>query len=118
MAYEMKDGEFNLFKNDKKTEQNHPDYTGKVMVNGTVLRMAAWIKQKDGGLAYFSGKVSEFQQREQQSAPVEDPLNPSTPGPIEQAMNEPITPGRSAKKIVQERNAAAEQPPVDDGLPF
>ncbi len=32
--YEMKDGSFSLFKNDKKLTEKHPDYKGSIKING------------------------------------------------------------------------------------
>lgn len=39
-----------LFKNDRKETDNHPDYTGKLNVEGADYWMSAWIKtsSKDG----------------------------------------------------------------------
>ena len=34
MAYEMKDGQFSLFKNTRKETEKHPDFTGSIMVDG------------------------------------------------------------------------------------
>ena len=59
MAYEMREGEFTLFKNnDKEPDSKQPDYTGKIMVGGEIKRLAAWVKEGKGG-KFFSGKVSE-----------------------------------------------------------
>lgn len=33
-----------LFKNSKKSEDNQPDYTGKVTINGEEFELAGWIK--------------------------------------------------------------------------
>ena len=50
MAYEEKDLSGVLFKNDKKTNDSQPDYTGSFTINGEKKRLAAWIKtsQKTG----------------------------------------------------------------------
>ena len=45
MAYEQKDNSGSLFKNDRKESENHPDYTGTVMVGGKLMWISAWIKQ-------------------------------------------------------------------------
>ena len=113
--FEMKEGTFNLFKNDKK-EGNQPDYTGKVVINGVEMRTAAWIKQKDGK-AYFTGKISEFQKRSEENTPVVDPLNP----PAADFLSAPDPEaGMSAKEKVISRNKQkeAESPTVADDLPF
>jgi hypothetical protein len=49
MAYEMKDGSANLFKNDRKESEKHPDYTGSIMINGREHYFSAWIKEGKKG---------------------------------------------------------------------
>lgn len=49
MAYEMKDGQGSLFRNSKKEKDNHPDYTGKLMLGGVEYRLAAWLKEGNTG---------------------------------------------------------------------
>lgn len=88
MAYQMKEGDFSLFKNTKKTEDTHPDYTGKCMVNGKEMRVAAWIKKGESGNAFFSGKISEFQMK---SDNVPDPINEGTAIPAgEKSISEKV----------------------------
>lgn len=45
MAYEMKDMTGSLFKNKRKESDNHPDYTGSVLINGVEMWISAWLKQ-------------------------------------------------------------------------
>jgi len=47
-----------IFKNDNKKAENHPDYRGKVNVNGKEMEMALWVKQGKNG-SYFSASFSE-----------------------------------------------------------
>lgn len=55
MAYEQRDNSGSLFKNDKKEADNHPDYRGPCMVNGTELEISAWLKtSKDGKTKFMS----------------------------------------------------------------
>ncbi len=61
MAYEERDMGGSLFKNEK-TKDNQPDYTGKCLINGETLRIAAWIKEGRSG-KFMSLK---FQPNEQQ----------------------------------------------------
>ncbi len=42
---EQHDGSGILFKNDRKSEEKHPDYTGTITVHGEQLQLSAWIKQ-------------------------------------------------------------------------
>jgi uncharacterized protein (DUF736 family) len=54
MAYETKPNRGSLFKNDRKTEDNHPDYTGKVLVGGVEYYLNAWTKKPEGKKPFFS----------------------------------------------------------------
>jgi uncharacterized protein (DUF736 family) len=47
-----------IFKNDNKKADNHPDYRGKVNVNGKEMEIALWVKQGKSG-SYFSASFSE-----------------------------------------------------------
>ena len=48
-----------IFKNDKKTSESHPDYKGKVNVNGKDMEIALWLKESSKGIKYFSASFSE-----------------------------------------------------------
>ena len=47
-ANRLSEGNFVIFKNDHKREENHPDFRGKIMLNGIERDMALWIKQGNG----------------------------------------------------------------------
>jgi uncharacterized protein (DUF736 family) len=47
-----------IFKNTNKKAENHPDYKGKVNVNGKEMEVALWVKQGKNG-SYFSASFSE-----------------------------------------------------------
>ncbi len=59
MAYEMKDGSFSLFKNDKKLTDKHPDYKGSIKINGVEHWFDAWNKQTKEGKPYLSGRIGD-----------------------------------------------------------
>jgi uncharacterized protein (DUF736 family) len=48
-----------IFKNDNKKADNHPDYKGKVNVNGKDMEVALWLKTSAKGLKFFSASFSE-----------------------------------------------------------
>jgi uncharacterized protein (DUF736 family) len=48
-----------IFKNDKKAKETHPDYRGKVNVNGKDWELSLWIRESKNGVKYFSVGVSE-----------------------------------------------------------
>ena len=61
MAYQPKEGSGSLFKNSRKTSENHPDYTGSIMINGREHWLSAWVKEGKSG-KFFSvsvGKIKE-----------------------------------------------------------
>lgn len=53
-----------LFLNDKEGNENRPDYTGKINVNGVEKRIAAWVKPNDKVGDFLSISVSDFEQSE------------------------------------------------------
>ena len=48
-----------IFKNDNKKADNHPDYKGKVNVNGKEMEVALWMKTSAKGVKFFSVSFSE-----------------------------------------------------------
>src|SRR5262245_53413861 len=50
-----------LFRNEDKTEENHPDYRGSLNVDGTELWLSAWIKTSKKGTKYMSLSVKPKQ---------------------------------------------------------
>lgn len=48
-----------LFKNTRKTKDNHPDYTGTLDVEGKEWALAAWLKESKAGKKYMSVSVSK-----------------------------------------------------------
>jgi uncharacterized protein (DUF736 family) len=56
---ETKNNSGAIFKNDNKKSENHPDYKGKVNVNGKDMEVALWLKESSKGTKYFSASFSE-----------------------------------------------------------
>jgi hypothetical protein len=62
MAFEHKPGSGTLFPNDRKTADNQPDLTGEIkLLDGTLMRLAAWAKPGTKG-TFYSLKLSTPQQ--------------------------------------------------------
>ena len=60
MAYEIKENSGSIFKNEHKTEDKHPNYKGKINVDGTIKEIALWLTEsKDGTKKYFSVKIQD-----------------------------------------------------------
>jgi uncharacterized protein (DUF736 family) len=67
MAYELKPGQFSLFKNKFKESDKHPDYKGDGMdLAGNKVSVAAWLKKDKNGNSFMSCKIEHA--REQQGA--------------------------------------------------
>lgn len=49
MAYEQKEGQGSLFRNDKQGNERRPDYRGTIKINGKVYRLSAWVKDGQKG---------------------------------------------------------------------
>lgn len=54
MGYEQRDNSGALFKNAQKEQENHPDYTGKIMVDGVTYYISGWIKRVPGKVPFMS----------------------------------------------------------------
>ena len=56
---EIKNNSGSIFKNDYKTKDTHPDYKGKMVVDGVNKDIALWFNQPEGKKAYFSVAISD-----------------------------------------------------------
>jgi len=52
-----------IFKNDKKENENQPDYRGSINTDGTDYWLSAWIKTAKSGVKYMSLSVQKKEQR-------------------------------------------------------
>lgn len=48
-----------LFRNRRKVQEKHPDYTGSCKIDGKVYYVSAWIKVSAEGTKYFSMAYTE-----------------------------------------------------------
>jgi hypothetical protein len=49
MAYEQRDNEGAIFKNEKREKDTHPHGTGKAMIGGVMYWVSAWTKEGPKG---------------------------------------------------------------------
>ena len=68
-----KDNSGSIFKNDYKQKDTHPDYKGKIVVDGVAKDIALWFNpEREGKKAYFSVKIEDpYIKPEQTTAPAE-----------------------------------------------
>ena len=61
-----------LFKNHKREKDSHPQYTGKLNVEGAEYWVSAWLKEAKNGEKFFSISI-----KEKESKPAERPRGPA-----------------------------------------
>jgi uncharacterized protein (DUF736 family) len=54
----MKENTGSLFRAEKESDK-HPDYTGRIDVNGTLFYLSAWLNESKTGKKYLALRVSE-----------------------------------------------------------
>lgn len=81
MSYEQKDNTGVLFPNDRKESDRHPDYTGRMLVNGVEYWVSAWTKQGRSG-DFFSLAIKPKEARDERTAqrPAQQPRQPQRGG--------------------------------------
>lgn len=75
MAFELKEGQGTLFKNEKQNDRQ-PDYKGTILIGGTTYEIAAWEKTSQRGTTFLSLQASL--PRENASRP-QAPISPEQP---------------------------------------
>jgi hypothetical protein len=70
VSYEQRDNSGSLFKNDRKEQDNHPDYTGSCKIQGREYYISAWVKEgRNGGKKFFSFAFKPKLQSDRSSPP-------------------------------------------------
>jgi len=63
--FEIKDGDFALFLNDKGGVSKRPDWRGYVQIDGVKYDVAAWNKTSGNGKPYIGGQVKKAEEKQQ-----------------------------------------------------
>ena len=56
---EQKNNSGAIFKNDKKTADNQPDYRGKMVVDNKEWEISLWLRESAKAVKYFSAAIKE-----------------------------------------------------------
>lgn len=68
MSYEEKDGDFVLFRNNKRKSEKSPHFTGTINKNGQKFNLSMWEKTSKNGNQFYSGKIGDVYQPPQSNA--------------------------------------------------
>lgn len=80
MAYELREGQGSLFKNDKKNERQ-PDFKGTIMIKGVLYNVSAWSRTSQNGCEYISLQAEEKTEDERQQRTYQPRPANRTPAP-------------------------------------
>lgn len=67
MAFEMRDNSGSVFVNDRKTEDRHPDRSGKAMIGGVMYWVSGWLKKTQSGTPWLSLSFKPMEPRGEES---------------------------------------------------
>ena len=59
MTYQLRDGQGNLWPNERRTEDKHPNTTGKILIDGKLYYLAGWTKVTRDGKKWISLQAKE-----------------------------------------------------------
>lgn len=74
MAFVQKPNNGALFKNTRKKQPNHPDWTGSINVEGDDFYLNGWVKETKDGQKYFSLSIKPKDSRKQDEAQSDDDI--------------------------------------------
>lgn len=69
MAYEKRENSGSAFKNRKKAQESHADYTGECLIDGQEYWINTWVKKDKNGNPWFSHSFRKKQPRAEGQAP-------------------------------------------------
>ncbi len=64
--YELRDNSGTMFRNKRKEKENHPDWSGDVMVDGVTMWINGWEKKDKNGNVFYSFSFKPKQAKAEQ----------------------------------------------------
>jgi hypothetical protein len=106
-----------LFKNDRKQQDNHPDYTGSINVGGVEYWLSAWLKDGQKG-KFFSMSVKPKDEQPRRQEPQRQDRQQRRQDPISTGRHEIQPPSREAVRYGVADKATGFNDDMDDSIPF
>lgn len=91
MAYEHKEGQGSLFKNEKANDRQ-PDFKGTIVIGGVTYEVAAWERTSQKGMQYISLQASLPKERAEQQGQQGQYGQPQPQQPVSRPSVEPVAP--------------------------
>jgi hypothetical protein len=129
MAYEMKELNGSLFRNDKKEMgSNQRDYNGSCKINGVDMWISAWLKTSDSGVSYmslaFEPKQQQLPPQQQYQQPAQQQQQPQYQQPAPQqsqqqnGYQQQPQQGNPPPQQPATQHSYGSDPTLDDTIPF
>ena len=71
-----------LFRNDKRETEKHPEYTGKITIEGRDYYLSAWVNEMQNGQKYFAIKATPKVEATPTTTAPAQPVN-TIPDPVD-----------------------------------
>ena len=72
MAFEQRPNSGVLFKNERKSKEMQPDFTGSLNYGGQIIKLVGWRKQGKSGVAFISLSVAKARQERDEGGSDDD----------------------------------------------
>ncbi len=81
MAYQQREGQGSLFKNEKQNDRQ-PDFRGNILIKGVTYSISAWNRTSQNGREYISLQAEERSSDAQQGYQQRPSYTPAAPSEV------------------------------------
>lgn len=72
-----------LFRNEKRATEQHPEYTGKITIEGKDYYLSAWVNEMQNGQKYFAIKATPKVEATPTTTAPAQPQTSTIPDPVD-----------------------------------